>query len=132
MITLCPQTKQKLQPVQVTDLLTILACHRNHLPAFCANKDLHIVADRSSLILVNGDRITPHELAVKYAPTVFDTITSDMDWENPVITGIAKIKYKETPDFTGCIAYNDEGVPIQHFPLSGVQQLYQADPARFM
>ena len=128
MINLCPETKKSLDITQVNDLFTLLACNRRHLPAFGKIGDTVIESDRSTLIKVNGIAKTPMAVAEAYAPKKFDSVLVDMDWENPLIASIASIKKTEK----GFVALNDEDNPITLLPLSGVQQLYNADPNRFL
>ena len=128
MINLCPETKKSLNITQVNDLFTLLACNRRHLPAFGKIGDTLIESDRSTLIKVNGNPRTPMAVAEAFHSNVFDRVTVDMDWENPLIVSIASIKKTEE----GFVALNDEDDPVTLLPLSGVQQLYNADPNRFL
>lgn len=128
MIHLCSETKKSLKITQVSDLFTLLACNRRHLPAFGKIGDTVIESDRSTLIKVNGRGKTPMAVAMSYASEIFDHSLVEMDWENPLIVGISSIKKTEE----GFMALNDEDTPITLLPLSGVQQLYNADPNRFL
>ena len=127
MIHLCPETKKSLKITQVNDLFTLLACNRRHLPAFGKIGGTLIESDRSALIKVNGALRTPMAVAEAYHSKVFDRVSVNMDWENPLIVSITSIKKTEE----GFVALNDEDDLVTLLPLSGIQQLYTADPNRF-
>lgn len=128
MITLCQETKKALEPTQVGDLLTLLACHRRYLPAFAKMGDTVIETNGGTLIKVNGVAKTPHAVAHGFHHQEFDPIDTEMDWENPLVASIHSIKKSDT----GFTALNEDETPITLLPITGVQQLYNADPNRFL
>ena len=69
-------------------------------------------------------------VASAYRSTTFDQCHITFDWENDFILPIASLTFD--PDNEGCNAHDEDGVFVNHFPLSGVQQLYEADPTRFL
>lgn len=128
MINLCDQTKKELEPSQVNDFMTLLACNRRQMPAYLVHGDLRIETNRSTLIKVGERKMTPMAVASEYHTFVFDQRNNDMDWENPLIVAIASIKKTDE----GFVAYSIDDEPVTLLPLSGVQQLYNADPNRFL
>lgn len=131
MIKLCDETKKHLQPAQVNDLYELLVCHRRRTPAHL-KKDGRVIIETngSSLLLVNGSKKTPMAVTSLYRSTHFDPHRIVFDWENDFILPIAGLTFD--PDNGGCNAHDEDGVFVNHFPLSGVQQLFQADPTRFV
>ena len=128
MIELCEKTKTHLKPAQVNHLYELLTCHRRKTPAFLKQNGRTIIeTNGGSLIWVNGIKKTPMAVTSGYRNTEFDQYHSAFDWENELITPISTITFEGQ----GCDAHNDLGEVINHFPLSGVQQLFEADPIRF-
>lgn len=128
MIELCKQTKTELAPTQVSNLMTLLACHKRYLPAFVKTGDTVIETNGGTLIKVNGIPKTPMAVAEAYHRHTFDKVDVEMDWENPLVAAIASIRKADT----GFTAFNEDETPITLLPITGVQQLYSADPNRFL
>ena len=133
MIKLCDVTKTHLKPAQVNHLYELLICHRRKTPAFLSQNGKTIIeTNGGSLIWVNGSKKTPMALMASYRSTEFDQYHSAFDWESPFITPIASLTYIERSDVVGCLSHDEDEKPLNHFPLSGVQQLFEADPTRFV
>lgn len=132
MIKLCDEIKNHLKPAQVNHLYELLICHRRKTPAFLSQNGKTILETKGkSLIWVNGSKKTPMAIMASYRNSDFDQYHSAFDWESPFITPIASLMFVKGSKVTGCVAHDEEGNPINHFPLSGVQQLFEADPTRF-
>ena len=134
MIKLCQNTKKDLKPVQVNDFMTLLSCHKRGMPAYVKKGVDTIETKGGSAMFFNGVFRSPMALCEKWRSTSFDTIKKDFDWENPLIAPIQSIMKCESDKLTSYVAYNEEDMtkPINHFPLTGIQQLYEADPLRFV
>ena len=132
MIKLCEKTKTLLKSAQVDALYVLLICHRRGLPAFVKKDRLHIETKQGvSLLLSNGVVGTPMAISKAHCKTVFEPVPHDFAWEDPLIVPIKSIMECVSDKITSYVAYNEEGRPINHFPLTGIQQLYEADPTRF-
>lgn len=132
MIKLCDETKTHLKPAQVNHLYELLICHRRKTPAFLSQDGKTIIETKGkSLIWVNGIWKTPMAASLSsYRSTNFDQYHSAFDWESPFITPIASLMFVKG-SVNGCVAHDEDEKPLNHFPLSGVQQLFEADPTRF-
>ena len=130
MIKLCETIKTKLKPAQVNHLYELLMCHRRRTPAYLSQQSKKVIeVNGGSLVWVHGIAKTPMAVTSGYRNTEFDQYHSVFDWENEFIVPIASLTFD--PENGGCNAHDEDGVFVNHFPLSGVQQLFEADPTRF-